>query len=239
MQMTMFKLLANGDPNGPMDPLSCEVALAAGGGLSWGSGYSCTNYNFYVTPGGNISLPNATVSYAGCVTLTVVNDMEGITGVMINEWTEQSRSAVLSVPFPNARDPKLVAVPRTVLDSGLYEYVIIMNDGRLMNFFFEVEESLTLTADFADFININIYPVPVEDRYFAIDLDIPAPTTVEVTIVNNTGLEYYGTELTFERIGRNKHVVRMDQQWPNGIYHALFHFADGSYQTRTFSVQIP
>jgi hypothetical protein len=241
--------LANGGPSGAMDPLSCETFLQSGGGLTWGNGYSCSNFNFYELPGVPISLPNATISVVGCVTLTNVNGgpwpappdttSPGIAGVMVNEWSSRSRTTILSVPFPSNKDPKLVPMRRTVLDAGLYEFVIILDDGRLMSIFQEVKESLTLTADFSSFTNITVYPVPVNDRYFAVDFDAQTPMNITMTVINNMGVNYYTKELEFELAGRNKHVVRMNEQWPAGLYHARFQFRDGSMQSRSFLVETP
>jgi hypothetical protein len=240
--------LANGGPSGAMDLLSCETFLQSGGGLTWGNGYSCTNFNFYELPGVPISLPNATISAVGCVTLTNVNGEGpvpttpfgyGITGVMVNEWTSRSSETILTVPFPSNKDPKLVPMPRTVLDAGLYEFVIILDDGRLMSIFQEVKESLILTADFSSFTNIIIYPVPVEDKYFAVDLELATPMNITMHVINNMGVNYYTKELEFELAGKNKHVVQMNEQWPAGLYHAHFQFPDGSMQSRSFLVETP
>ena len=229
-----------------LQPLSCMGMLGTGGGLSWGTGYDCTHYNFYELPGVPVHLPNAVVSYVGCVTTNIVNDMDplspwsdGISGVQVNHWTVAGRSTMLNVPFPTNKDPKLAPVPRTELSAGLYQYMIILDDGRIMNVFQEVDQSLLLNADFANFTHINIYPVPVKDETFAVDFDLAAPMDITMSIINNTGTPYLAETLSFELAGRNKHVVKMQTPWPAGIYHAIFQFSDGSTTSRTFTVATP
>lgn len=237
--------LANGGPSGPMDPLSCEVYLSSGGGLTWGQAYSCTNFNINEFYGDTIGLPSVSLTAVGCITFTDVNgegplpQHHGITGVMVNEWTAESSETILSVPFPTDKDSKLVPMRRTVLDAGLYEFVIILDDGRLMSIFQEVKVSLTLTADFSNFTNITVYPVPVNDKYFAVDFDVASPTNITMNVINNMGVNYYTKALEFELAGLNKHVVRMSEQWPAGLYHAHFQFPDGSMQSRSFLVETP
>ncbi|HMN05933.1 MAG TPA: hypothetical protein PKD45_09410 [Flavobacteriales bacterium] len=50
------------------------------------------------------------------------------------------------------------------------------------------------------------------------------------------GKEYYTKTVNFDQAGRNKHVVEMGNAWPNGIYHAIFQYGDGSSTTKSFSV---
>lgn len=59
---------------------------------------------------------------------------------------------------------------------------------------------------------------------------------IDLTIVNNTGVPYYTRALEFTLAGRNKHVVTMLSDWPEGIYHAVFSYSDGSSSSRSFNV---
>lgn len=244
----VISALANGGPTGNMAPLSCESYIIAGQQLGWGSAYNCVNINWSPIPGVPFDVPNAANVAVGCITFTDVSGAgpshpfwpyirPGIAGVMINEWTAFRKSSILAIPFPS-NDTKLAAMPRTVLEEGLYEYVIILEDGRLISIFQEVLEPLTLAADFLNFTNISIYPVPVNEKHFAVDLDINAPMSIELTVVNNSGVEHYAKTMEFKVAGRNKHVVKMNEPWPNGLYHAHFQFPNGSTQSRSFIVDM-
>lgn len=158
--------------------------------------------------------------------------------VRINRWYDDgTMDGVFGVDIPDGKDPKLVQVDRTELTPGLYEFVVVLNNGQIMRHFEDFDQPQIINADFADFITVNIYPVPVKDREFAIDLELMAPGQVDITIVNNMGEPYYAKQLNIEAAGRHKHVVRMDPEWPNGIYHAIFQYGDGSSTSRNFSVE--
>ncbi len=127
-------------------------------------------------------------------------------------------------------------VDKTELLPGLYEFVAVLNNGQIMRHFEAFDEPRVVNADFANFINVNIYPVPVKGQDFAMDIDLLAPTSVGITIVNNMGKEYYSEQLNFDSPGKHKHVVDMGYQWPAGIYHAIFLYGDGSTTSKTFNV---
>ncbi|HRN38702.1 MAG TPA: hypothetical protein PLL18_17465 [Flavobacteriales bacterium] len=101
----------------------------------------------------------------------------------------------------------------------------------------DFDQPQIINADFADFINVTIYPVPVKGGEFAVDIDLLVPTSVNLTIVNNMGKDFFAKELYFDLPGRNKFVVEMGTLWPNGIYHAIFQYGDGSSVSRSFSVE--
>jgi hypothetical protein len=52
------------------------------------------------------------------------------------------------------------------------------------------------------------------------------------------GVSYYTNELSFPFAGKNKHVVRMAGNWPNGLYHAVLTYPDGSTKTKSIVIDI-
>jgi len=230
-----------------LDPLMCGGMLNPGGGTTWGGGYDCTTYVFYETdPGiGFLDVGTFSVSTIGCVIL--IDEDNGpmlphilgfSTGVTISRFEEDRVTHKLNIPFPSETDPKLIPVPKTILEPGLYEFLFVLQDGRMVSRFLEFTVPTTLKADYASFTNVNVYPVPVNDKVFAIDMDLALPTAVSIQIVNGQGTTYYTTDLVFELAGRNKHVVDMAQPWPNGLYHAILTYQDGSSTTRSLIVNI-
>lgn len=158
--------------------------------------------------------------------------------VLVNRWRDDGTSdRVFGVAVPAGKDPKLVQVDKTELTPGLYEFVAVLSNGQIMRHFEAFTENRIINADFADFINVNIYPVPVKGKEFAIDIDMLVPGNVLVTIVNNMGAPYYTKQLHFDLPGRNKHAVDMGGQWPAGLYHAVFQYGDGSSSFRNFTVE--
>lgn len=132
----------------------------------------------------------------------------------------------------------MVSVKKTTIEPGFYEFRIHLKDGTILRHFEEVKVSTTLRADFANFVNINVYPVPVKEQMFAVDFDLDEPMTINMTVVNNVGVNYYTNSIRFDLGSRNKHVVRMSDPWPNGLYHAHFQFPSGSVQSRSFIVDM-
>lgn len=165
-------------------------------------------------------------------------------GIIIRRWDEGKANDVVNVPIPKtpdgkAIDPKLIQVMKQELAPGLYEVMVPLTDGRIIRHFEQIDETVIIGASFASYASVNIYPVPVKGHVFALDFNIAWPMEIGVTIMNNLGTPYHSETLDFELPGLNKHVVKMQTPWPAGIYHAVFHFSDGSSSSRTFSVAAP
>jgi hypothetical protein len=168
-----------------------------------------------------------------------VDELHKVSGVVVRRWDESYPSFTLKMPaFVPGKpiDPRLIPVRRAKLPAGLYEVMIVMNDGSIKRHFEELTSTKTIGASFASFIQTNIYPVPVKDKTFAIDFDVLAPTTVLINIVDNMGHGYYTQQVEFTVAGRNKHVVDMSTEWPQGVYHAVFTYPDGSSSSKNFNV---
>lgn len=165
------------------------------------------------------------------------NDLGVISSVSVNKWNGDSRTSVIDVQIPDENDPKLIPVPRTSLEPGLYEFLIIRQDGGIVRHFEHCSEYKVISASFADFSHVNVYPVPVTKSSFSVDFDLVAPMAISMRVVNNMGVEYYANGLNFEVAGRNKHVVTMASDWPNGIYHAQFIYPDGSVDNVSITVE--
>lgn len=167
--------------------------------------------------------------------------LSGVGGVQINKWSGKEGPILgVSVPTPSTEggpiDPKLIPVKKALLEPGLYELVILMKNGQIIRHFEELKQSVTVGASFDSFVQATIYPVPVKETHFAIDFDLLAPMNIRLTIVDNNGMSYYQRQLEFELGGKNKHVVRMNTRWPNGVYHAVLGYSDGSSGSRSFVV---
>lgn len=238
-----------------MDSLTCMGMLASGGGLGWGSAHDCTDYHIDEQTWGNPPnfLGAITLSVVGCVTFTYGFDPNGtqtpsgtgpngtyaladVANIVVSHWTVDTRTQVLTVPVKGIGDPKLLKVSKTEVPGGLYEFMLIMNDGRILTRVVEFAGPTILNADFAAFTLVNIYPVPVKDTRFAIDLDLPAPMSITITIINNEGNQCYTKALSFDLAGKNKHVVEMGSGWPNGLYHTIIQYPDGSAENVSFTV---
>ncbi len=238
-----------------LDPLTCAAVVGSGGGLPWGSGWNgwCSvedeSWNDLPEP-----IAEWVISILGCEgnTWPLVLETGGrifggsgpngdyviadVANVVVSHWTGTTTQEVLAVPVGSVSDPRLWPVKRTVLAPGLYDFTVVTNDGLHLKRFVAFDQHVVLRADFASFTTANIYPVPVTDRRFAIDIDLGLPTSINLTVVNNMGHQYYSKVLNYDLPGEHKHVVTMSTQWPNGIYHAIFQFPDGSSMSVSFTV---
>lgn len=240
-------------PNGTLYPLNYDVA---GGEIAVGCEWiELMGYSAETSPDGDIDIIEVVLYALRCtegeegdgweewppVPAPAVS-LSDVSSVMINKWSDGGgRVLSVGIPQPPANggpiDPKLIPVEKAELQPGLYEVLIVMNDGTMRRRFEEITTTKKVGADFDSFVQTNIYPVPVKDTEFAIDFDLYTPMDIDLTITNNMGNTFYTKELNFSVAGTNKHVVEMVTQWPNGIYHAILHYTDGTSGTRSFTVQ--
>lgn len=220
-----------------LPPLTCAGMSISGSGGGWNPGeFFCTAVTVIsqTDEEGNTQILGWIESVAMC-TIGPDLGLEPVSGVVVHHWDPASKTPVLSIPIPDGRDPKLVPVPKTVLNPGLYEFTITMDDGSVLHHYEDFSSPVAINADFANFTDINIYPVPAKDSFSA-DFDLLAPMDIDMTVVDNMGHTYYQKALHFTIAGRNKEVVQMDPQWPTGLYHAIFQYADGSSESMNFTV---
>jgi len=241
----IMEVLYNQDPlienartahNPDIPIVTCDAMPNGSGGVPWGGPGPfdpCGGISLW-DQGIDGSLSIWTLATIDCFTHANEPSGSGLSGVhsiRVNNWAEDRSTNVITVVLPTDKDPKLIPVPKTQLVAGLYEVMIVMDDGRMIRHFEDLGSEATVGADFAAFTHITVYPVPVKDKYFALDLDLLVPMDIELSIVNNMGLPYHHQSLEFEEAGRNKSVVQMTSIWPNGIYHAIFQFEDGSTES--------
>ncbi len=219
--------------------LHCDGMISTGSGSGFSNGNCSTTVNMQIdSTTGNLQVVSWVLTLINCHsgTLTVHrNWAHEIIELWHGNGNGNGKDPILSISFPSDKDPMLIPVPKTVLEPGLYEFTTTMEDGSILHHYQDFSNPVVVNADFAAFTDINIYPVPVKDS-FAADFDLLVPMDIALTVMDNMGHTYYQEALHFLMAGRNKHVVKMDQQWPNGLYHAIFQYADGSSETLNFIV---
>lgn len=243
----VLQAMATGD----LDLLTCSALPASPdtGGVSWGSGGPSDCFSSLELSNYDGNLAGWADALLDCFSTSTSTGNQGPGGglgvgglldvnvIVVSAWQPGSSNEVLSVS-PNSKDPRLVSVQKTQIEPGFYEFRIHLKDGTILRHFEEVKMPMTLRADFANFVNINVYPFPVNEQMFAVDFDLDEPMTINMTVVNNVGVNYYTKSLHFDLGSRNKHVVKMNDPWPNGLYHAHFQFPNGSTQSRSFIVDM-
>jgi len=129
--------------------------------------------------------------------------------VVVSQWNGTSTSEIFAVTVENIGDPRLWPITRTAAPPGLYQFTVILKDGGIITEFMEFNDVTILRTDFASFTGVNIYPVPVTDSRFAIDIDLGLPTSINLTVVNNMGHQFHSKVLDYDLPGEHKHVVSM------------------------------
>lgn len=243
--LVQFALSQNG-----LNSLTCDAIVSnGGGGEGWGDSGTgiCTSFAWSdgledVDGDGNIDPVGLVSTIIGCPDDGSVPDsyllktLSDVSTIVINHWYPNSVTHALVIDIPDTDDPRLVPVPRTVLQPGLYEYMVIFNDGTIWRKYQSYTTSKVISANFASFTDITAYPVPVRDDVFSLDINTVAPMTIRLNIVNNQGVQYYMQDLVLDVAGRNKHVVKMSPPWPSGIYHCVFTYSDNSSESVSITV---
>jgi hypothetical protein len=234
-------VVANRTSSNPHIPLlSCMALPAGGGGLSTGGlgpFNPCTQVPVSDYDGDIFAWALNAIE---CFTTSGWSSSSGfqdLHSISVTRWTNTGRSLVLHAVLPSEKDPKVTPVRKTALSAGLYEIMLVMDNGTVVRRYEEVLGQLVIHADFASFVNVNIYPVPVVGNRFAIDFDLTFPMSMNLSIINNSGVIYHAEALSFEFAGKNKHVVSMTSSWPKGLYHAVLQYPGGSSESVSFSVK--
>jgi hypothetical protein len=155
----------------------------------------------------------------------------------VDPTTPGPGTPVLQVQIDGVNDPRLVKVPRTVVQPGLYEAKVILKNGQILRHFEEFTSPVVFNSRFASFVDVNIYPVPVTGKRFAVDFELLYPMMMGLTILDNVGNTMYTANYQYAQPGRHKEVVEMNPLWNNGLYHAVIQYPDGSSETVHFNVQ--
>lgn len=227
----------------PLPELTCSGLSTAGEGVSWGPGSTgiCTSFTLttFTGPDGT-DLIDWVVETVECPEFELdpgeQNDLSSVSGVTVHRWDIAGKTKMLGFAIPEEGDPRLVPIPKTRLDTGLYEFMIVLRDGHIIRHFEDFSQPVILNAKFSSFVDVNVYPVPVTGRNFAVNFDLQVPMDINMSVVNNQGVSYYSHLLHYTIPGRNKHVVTMPTPWPSGIYHCIFQYPDGSSDSKNITV---
>jgi hypothetical protein len=221
--------------------LACQGLYSTGGGTSWGSGSAnlCTEIS-YSDGTGDLDVVGWVMETVECPNVTSIGgtpSLSSVSSIIINHWYPATVRPVVTISVPDEDDPRLVPVEKTLLEPGLYEFTIVFDNGKQLRQFCDFDEQVKISANFASFTEVNIYPVPVTGTSFSVDFDLLVPMDIELTVVNNQGTPYYSKFVPFELPGKNKHVVEMTYSWPTGLYHCIIQYPDGSSDAISISVQ--
>ncbi|MBS1938540.1 MAG: hypothetical protein JSS84_12115 [Bacteroidetes bacterium] len=248
-----LRLLFNGNAhvqqlmayNGGTPPLECHPMFPFGSAddvNQWGGVFAeCTALTVYSDeyPDGTVDILGWTLELVDCavsVTSERPYDFGFGLSVSVDEVTPDGAKPVVAVALPFGKDPKLVSMPKTPLQPGLYEFTVVMRNGDVLRHFEQFTAPVVLNSHFAAFANANIYPVPVKGNEFAVEFNLAYPLQINILITDNEGHQYLNKQVDFDTAGLNKFVVNTNNSWHPGLYHAVFQFQDGSASSKSFTI---
>ncbi|MBZ0207532.1 MAG: hypothetical protein K8H89_14510 [Flavobacteriales bacterium] len=221
-------------------PLECHPLFPLGGaGLQWGGVFTeCTAVTVYSNenPDGTVDILGWMMELTNCAVSPAGYEPYIDLCLTIEEVTPGGTEPVMGVSLPFGKDPKLVVIPKTELEPGLYQFMVIGKDGQVIRHIEDFESPVVLNSRFASLADINIYPVPVSGMEFAVEFNLATPLQIDITVVDNTGEQFLTKEVDFPTAGLDKIVIGIDNQWKPGLYHAIFQFQDGSSTSKNFTI---
>lgn len=114
------------------------------------------------------------------------------------------------------------------LSKGLYEILLVMEDGSIYPIHFEKivdgENSLTMS----DYLNVNIFPVPIEENYFNMTLSATQAVEFEYTLFSFNGELIYSNSYVIENGSSETFQIEPESELQAGYYINYFEFSDGS-----------
>ena len=117
------------------------------------------------------------------------------------------------------------------LEAGLYNFAFIMKDGTYKPVVVEVDRQVNVTLMLADLLDVNIYPVPITDNTFTVEMVANDDLRFNYQLLDDSGMQLYGESFSLKKDQEWKHAVIVESGIPDGILINRFEFSDGSVKT--------
>jgi hypothetical protein len=114
------------------------------------------------------------------------------------------------------------------LQPGLYNFGFAVKGKGYVPMIFELEKKLTISTAMADFLSVTIYPVPIIDGKFNIDMTASEDLRFTYEFRDGTGKLLYEEKFSLKKGQQWKHSVAPKEGIPSGNHINRFVFADGS-----------
>jgi hypothetical protein len=115
------------------------------------------------------------------------------------------------------------------LSEGLYEVLIFMEDGSIYPIHFEKSGEGGNTFTMSDYLNVNIFPVPIEEEYFNMTLSATQSVDFEYTLYSFNGEPIYNSTFVVENGNSETFQIEPEGGLQSGYYINYFEFSDGSH----------
>ncbi len=114
------------------------------------------------------------------------------------------------------------------LGKGLYTMTIQFADNTYKVYYFESKDKTTSTLTDADFLNVNIFAVPVVGNSFNMTLNSTAKSDFIYELFDDNGNRLYSQNYRMEKDHAFTDLISVPQGIPTGILINKFKFTDGS-----------
>ena len=114
------------------------------------------------------------------------------------------------------------------LRPGLYNFGFVVKDIGYVPMIFELDKKLTVNMAMSNLLSVNIYPVPIVDNKFTIDMTASDALNFTYEFRGSNGTLLYSEKFSLKKGQQWKHMVKPRLGVPNGNHFNRFVFQDGS-----------
>jgi len=118
--------------------------------------------------------------------------------------------------------------PTFTIDKGLIRMNVIMKGGQEKYVVFENNETIEGSIALSSFLNVIIYPVPLQGDDFTINIMADAKLDFTYEMFDFQGNLLHSTNYSVEQWHNEDHLVQSDKPIPSGLILNRFTFRDGS-----------
>lgn len=152
--------------------------------------------------------------------------------ISVSKLAEEGYENILLGSTSAFTDPNgLPNIPIMNFEKGLYSVALKRSGFPLMYGIFEVRDQFTSALPHKDFFDAIIYPNPIVEDHFFVDVLTTARLWVKYEIFDSNGNQVYEYTIQLPKDHSATHRIETDNPLPQGFLYHKFTFADGSYET--------
>lgn len=118
-------------------------------------------------------------------------------------------------------------------EQGIYSLMMITQQGQPAFRMLDVRDNMTVSGSYADFIDVNVFPVPITGDTYHISLLSPLQTRINYVLADANGAVLHRQLLSLQGGEQGTFQMAPRSGMPSGVHVHRFEFADGSYTTVT------
>jgi len=118
--------------------------------------------------------------------------------------------------------------PPMIIEEGLNRMLVILKGGKSRYVVFESDRTTQSDYSLSNFLDVNIYPVPLQGDEFKINLQASATLDFTYELFDFKGNLVHRTKYDIKQGHNEAHLVRTEKPIPRGLVLNRFSFSDGS-----------